>query len=134
MIERRDDIGKRKALLAEGYFERNKHFNRSDNMSTKYNQEKIDFNHLNRQINLYFSLLLKQLLPCGRLENHEYVALNPTRHDKHLGSFRINTFTGKWSDFATGDKGGDFISLWAYVKGISQTDAARALQVIVGGV
>lgn len=102
-------------------------------MSTKYNQEKIDFNQLNRQINPYFSLLLKQLLPGGRLENHEYVALNPTRADKHPGSFRINIFTGKWADFATGDKGGDFISLWAYVKGISQTDAARVLQVIVGG-
>lgn len=103
-------------------------------MSIKHNQAKVDFNQLNRQINPYFSLLLKQLLPGGRLENHEYVALNPTRYDKHPGSFRINTFTGKWADFATGDKGRDFISLWAYVKDISQTDAARELQVIVGGV
>ncbi len=77
--------------------------------------------------------MLKQLLPGGKLENHEYVTLNPTRHDKHPGSFRINIFTGKWADFATNDKGGDFISLWAYVKRISQIDATRALQVIVGG-
>ncbi len=102
-------------------------------MTIKHNQEKIDFNQLNRQINPYFSLLLKQLLPSGELENHEYVALNPTRHDQHPGSFRINIFTGKWADFATGDKGGDLVSLWAYVRGMSQTDAARALQAIVGG-
>jgi hypothetical protein len=72
-------------------------------------------------------------LPGGTLENREYVALNPTRCDERLGSFRINTLTGKWADFATGDKGGDIISLWAYVEGISQTDAARVLQSIIGG-
>jgi len=102
-------------------------------MSTKYTQEKIDFNQLNRQISSYILPLLRQILPDGELENYEYLALNPTRDDRRLGSFRINIVTGKWADFATGDKGGDFISLWAYVKGISQTDAARILQSIVGG-
>jgi hypothetical protein len=32
-----------------------------------------------------------------------------------------------WADFATGDKGGDPVSLYAYLMGISQSDAARAL-------
>jgi len=101
-------------------------------MRTNYSQEKIDFNHLNSQINPYILQLLRQFLPTGRVENLEYVSLNPTRSDEHLGSFRINILTGKWADFATGDKGGDLISLWAYVKGVRQIEAARALQIIVG--
>ena len=103
-------------------------------MSKKYKQEKINFERLNLQIYPIFVELLVGLLPEGKLENREYVALNPTRCDKHLGSFRINILSGKWADFATGDKGGDFISLWAYVKGMSQIEAARALQTIARGV
>lgn len=103
-------------------------------MRAQHNQAKIDFIYLNFQIKPYILQLLMQLLPGGKLENREYVALNPTRSDQHLGSFRINTFTGKWADFATNDKGGDFISLWAYVKGVSQTDAAHELHTMIGGV
>jgi len=99
-----------------------------------YSQELIDFNQLNSQIKPHTIYLLKKLLPSRKLEKHEYIALNPTRNDKRAGSFRINVMTGKWADFATGDKGGDIISLWAYVNGTIQIDAARALQAIVGGV
>lgn len=102
-------------------------------MHIKYNQEKIDFKHLNCQLIPYVLQLLEQLLPGGILENREYIVLNPTRPDKNLGSFRINVFTGKWADFATGDKGGDFVSLFAYVKRVSQREAALALQVLVRG-
>jgi hypothetical protein len=34
---------------------------------------------------------------------------------------------GCWADFATGDQGGDLISLLAYLRGISQSEAARLL-------
>ena len=103
-------------------------------MNCSSDKENIDFNQLKRQIHSCILQLVRQLLPSGKLANSEYVALNPTRCDKNLGSFRINIFTGKWADFATGDKGGDLISLWAYVKGVRQIDAARELQAIVGGV
>jgi hypothetical protein len=53
--------------------------------------------------------------------------LNPTRSDNKVGSFSVNRHTGKWADFATGDKGGDVISLYAYVHGVSQLEAARVL-------
>lgn len=96
-------------------------------------QKKIDFDQINHSIQPYILSLLRRLLPNGKIEGHEYVALNPTRCDKRRGSFRINTHTGRWGDFATRDKGGDIISLWAYVRGISQIDAARELQSIVGG-
>ena len=40
--------------------------------------------------------------------------------------------TGKWSDFATGEKGGDPISLVAANKNTSQLDAARILAELIG--
>ncbi len=55
------------------------------------------------------------------------MGLNPTRVDRKVGSFSINTRTGVWSDFATGDKGGDIISYFAYLYGLSQIEAAREL-------
>ncbi len=103
-------------------------------MHPTYHQEKIDFKHLNHQLIPKIPAFLHLFLPRGILEGAEYVALNPTRHDRHLGSFRINTRTGKWADFATGDKGGDFISLWAYLRSINQIEAARELQVLVHNV
>ena len=63
---------------------------------------------------------------CG-WEGNEWVALNPRRPDRSLGSFKVNLHTGHWADFATGDKGGDAISLLAYLRGVSQSEAARLL-------
>jgi hypothetical protein len=74
-----------------------------------------------------FSSLLAKWLPDGRQVGQEWVALNPTRSDRRAGSFKINIGTGRWADFATGDKGGDPVSLYAYLHGMSQSDAARAL-------
>ena len=67
------------------------------------------------------------ILPGGRIEGKSYVALNPTRHDENLGSFRIDLSTGKWIDFASSDRGSDIVSLCAYVKGLSQYQAAQYL-------
>lgn len=66
-------------------------------------------------------------LPDGRCVGQEWIAKNPRRADRTLGSFRINLRTGKWADFATGDKGGDLIALLAFLRGISQGQAAREL-------
>jgi hypothetical protein len=71
--------------------------------------------------------LLAVWLPAGRLEGDEWVAFNPRRTDRTLGSFKINLRTGRWADFATGDRGGDAISLLAYLRGLSQAEAARLL-------
>ena len=78
---------------------------------------------------------LSRLLPNGRREGNEYVALNPRRADRHLGSFRINLANGRWADFALADKsarGGDPISLVAYVLNIKQSEAARGLMRMLG--
>jgi predicted P-loop ATPase len=71
--------------------------------------------------------LLAEWLPGGRREGHEYKATNPTRADSRIGSFSINVNTGAWADFATDDKGGDAISLYAYLQGIEQLAAAKYL-------
>ncbi len=88
---------------------------------------KIDFPHLCADLQPHIEWAVRQLLPDGRLEGREWVALNPTRVDRHRGSFRINIQTGRWADFATDDKGGDVIALVAYLEGTSQIDAARRL-------
>jgi putative DNA primase/helicase len=60
--------------------------------------------------------LLKEWLPGGKLVGNEYIVLNPTRADHTPDSFKINVRTGKWSDFACDDRGGDPISLYAYLR------------------
>lgn len=87
----------------------------------------IDFDHINRAALVVLPALLDRWVPGGRREGREYVARNPKRNDRKLGSFRINLTTGRWADFATGDAGGDVISLAAYLAGSSQSEAARAL-------
>jgi hypothetical protein len=70
---------------------------------------------------------LETLIPGGKFRSLEYQVRNPTRDDKRPGSFSINYRTGIWKDFATDDGGSDLISLWAYVKGVGQGEAAREL-------
>ena len=76
--------------------------------------------------------IVSYLCPYGKREGHEWVALNPTRSDTKPGSFKINLRTGKWADFSTGDRGGDLISLWAYIKGIGQYEAMKELKTVLG--
>src|SRR5512147_3218681 len=76
--------------------------------------------------------LVAEWLPEGRREGQEWVALNPTRADSHLGSFKVNLVTGHWADFATGDKGGDLISLYGYLYGLKNGQAATHLLETLG--
>mgnify|MGYP000514697601 CR=1 FL=1 len=95
---------------------------------------KINFSQVKNFLKGHEEGILRRLLPTGKIAGSEYIALNPTRNDKNLGSFRINTTTGKWADFATGDKGGDIISLYAYIKNVNQLTAAKELLRFVGRV
>jgi hypothetical protein len=76
--------------------------------------------------------LLQRWLPGGHIESNEYVARNPRRADRRAGSFKINVKTGRWADFATGDRGGDPVSLAAFLAGIGQAEAARRLAAMLG--
>jgi hypothetical protein len=44
----------------------------------------------------------------------------------------VNIRTGKWADFACDVTGSDAVSLAAYLSGLSQSDAARRLQAMLG--
>jgi hypothetical protein len=95
----------------------------------------IDFHNINRAAIAALHPILARLLPSGRPIAGEYVVLNPTRSDRRPGSFKIKLTgarVGCWCDFATGDKGGDVISLVAYVEGISQGKAARMIARMLG--
>ena len=93
---------------------------------------RIAFDAINRAALGCLPDLLRRWLPDGRAEGHEYVAKNPRRDDRRPGSFKINLQTGRWGDFATGDKGGDVISLAAYLAGSNQIEAARNLADMLG--
>ncbi len=92
----------------------------------------VDFEAINRAALSCLPALLRRWLPDGRLLGREYTARNPRRADRHPGSFRINIHSGTWADFATGDKGGDVVSLAAYLSGTGQAEAARSLADMLG--
>jgi hypothetical protein len=93
---------------------------------------RVDFDRINRCALAALPALLERWLPGGRREGREYVALNPTRRDRHPGSFRVNMRTGRWADFATGDRGGDVVSLAAYLSHLKQTEAGEKLAGMLG--
>ncbi len=93
---------------------------------------RLDFQAINRAGLASLPALLRRWLPDGRLAGREYEARNPRRADRRPGSFRINVISGKWADFATGDGGGDVVSLAAYLSGTGQAEAARALADMLG--
>jgi hypothetical protein len=92
----------------------------------------IDFAAVNAAALAAFPAVLARILPSGKRVGAEIVAINPRRADRRLGSFKINRYNGRWADFATGDRGGDPISLVAYLADISQAEAARLLAQMLG--
>lgn len=92
----------------------------------------LDFNAINRAALAALPSILSRWLPDGRIIGAEYTALNPRRNDNRAGSFKINIRSGRWCDFATGDKGGDVVSLAAYLFNLSQREAARQLAAMLG--
>lgn len=91
-----------------------------------------DFAAINRAALRAFPAILNRLLPGGKTIGRELVAINPRRADRKLGSFKINRYNGRWCDFATGDKGGDPVSLVAYLAGVNQGEAANLLAQMLG--
>jgi len=92
----------------------------------------LNFAEINRAALAAFPAVLARILPGGKRVGAEIVALNPRRADRRLGSFKVNRYNGRWADFATGDKGGDPISLIAYLADLSQGEAALLLARMLG--
>lgn len=87
--------------------------------------DRVDFKAVSSAALNALDIIVPRLLPDGRAEGNEWVSRNPTRSDGRPGSFKVNLTTGVWSDFATGDKGGDVIDLLAYLDRKSKVEAAR---------
>lgn len=65
--------------------------------------------------------LLQEWLSAGKLQGKEFVCGN--LRGEPGSSLSINILTGQWSDFSTGEKGGDLTSLYAAIHGIAQKEA-----------
>lgn len=86
----------------------------------------IDYAALNSRLLGNVENLLNEWYPEGRKLGVEYKVAGLSG-GKGM-SLSINCKTGAWADFATGDKGGDLISLYAAMQGISQSKAAEELE------
>jgi hypothetical protein len=93
---------------------------------------KLDFDNINSMALVALPAILARLAPGGKIVAGEYVARNPARADKRAGSFKINLRSGRWADFACDARGGDPISLVAYLEGVNQGKAARLLAGMLG--
>jgi len=92
----------------------------------------IDFDRINAEALLCLDAVCRRLLPGGRREGNEYLALNPRRRDRRPGSFKISLRTGVWADFSSGDRGSDPVSLVAFIEGCDQGPAALMLARTLG--
>lgn len=101
-------------------------------MSASANSDRVDFTAVKAASLRSLDFVVSRLLPAGKQEGDEWVARNPTRSDGKPGSFKINMTTGVWSDFATGESGGDMIDLVQYLTGKSNLEAARQLADMLG--
>jgi putative DNA primase/helicase len=68
------------------------------------------------------STLLPQWLPDGTQRGHEYVCAGLS--GGRGTSCSVNVNTGQWADFATGEQGGDLLSLYAAIEGLTMGKAA----------
>jgi hypothetical protein len=95
-------------------------------------QKSIDFERIAHEALAHAGSILARWLPDGRREGHEWVARNPRRADRRLGSFKVSLQSGRWGDFATGDTGGDLIALAAFLFSIDQAQAAKQIADMLG--
>jgi hypothetical protein len=106
--------------------------NLQNNYTNHPRAEQVNFREVNALAMSYLPSLLSKWLPDGRVLGHEFTALNPKRSDHKAGSFKVNMITGRWADFATGDRGGDIVSLAAYLADLSQSNAAKEILRMLG--
>lgn len=66
--------------------------------------------------------LVTRWLPGGQFDGPEYRCADLSGGHGH--SCSVNVKTGAWGDFATGEQGGDLISLYAAIHGLSNAKAA----------
>ncbi|EGV18845.1 DUF927 domain-containing protein [Thiocapsa marina] len=72
-------------------------------------------------------------LPDGKRQGHDWIARNPTRDDRHAGSFAVSLHTGGCIDHATGEQCHDIVSTIRYLDGLAtQGEAAQRVAAFIG--
>ncbi|BBF87688.1 DNA primase [Aquitalea magnusonii] len=93
---------------------------------------KLPFDEVNRTALGDLSRVLDWAGVHWKQHGHEIQMINPQRADKGYGSFSVNANTGAWADFSCGDKGGDVVSLVAYLRGMPQGETCKELAKLLG--
>lgn len=88
--------------------------------------DKLDFKEINEALLRRSRELLPKWLPGGKIEGREFKC--GSLRGESGSSLSVNLETGLWADFASNDKGGDLISLYAAIEGIGQGAAAKRLK------
>ncbi|MGA0002184.1 MAG: hypothetical protein ACO3IZ_11115, partial [Steroidobacteraceae bacterium] len=86
---------------------------------------KLDFNTLAQRLLISAETLVPQWLSGGRRRGHEWVCGDLAGGEGD--SCSVNLLSGRWADFATNERGGDLIGLYAAIHEISMGDAYREL-------
>lgn len=85
----------------------------------------INFQALSDALLSRAETLVPAWLPGGRRNGHEWVCGG--LHGGEGTSCSVNLHTGRWADFASDEKGGDLVSLYAAIHGLDQGKAAVAV-------
>jgi putative DNA primase/helicase len=93
-----------------------------------YRHRRSSVMELNEAAHPYLLAILRRLLPDGHLEGAEYVAHNPRRDDRSIGSFKFNTLNQVWADFATEDRGRGIVSFVAFLHALTRCEAVARVR------
>ena len=91
---------------------------------------RVDFEAVAAAALPHLPALCARWLPGGRREGVEYSCADLSGGAGR--SCKVNLRTGRWADFATGERGGDAVSLAAAIARCSQVEAARNLAAMLG--
>ena len=95
-------------------------------------RDNVDFDAVNRAALRYLPSLVRTWAPDGRCAAPSGLPEIRLGRTETQAAFSVNVRTGRWADFATGDTGGDVISLAAYLFQCRQIEAARTLAATFG--
>lgn len=77
--------------------------------------------------------ILSFLLPDGKKQGHEWVVGSLAGEGgKSMAVRMTGGKTGVWSDFATGDSGGDLLDLWSAVRQLSFVETLKQVKIYLG--
>jgi hypothetical protein len=99
----------------------------------RISQREIDFQELARQLRPHIEPIVRRLEPGARLSGGELWFADPAKlKDTSRDSASINIRTGAWHARSSGCCGRDVISLVAYLRSTSQSEAAKIAAQIAG--